>query len=68
MAVYHHITTTGHQFQDKDILILDKGVNWFKRGAKEGIYEWIQAPSVNKTGGLGHSSNWSWGPGATKGI
>ena len=51
---------TGHQFDDKEVLILDKEDKWFERGVKEAIYERIERPSLNKRGGLRFSLSRSW--------
>ena len=59
-AVYNHIQATGHQFDDKDVLILDKEDKWFERGVKEAVYERIERPSLNKRGGLRFSLSRSW--------
>ncbi len=59
-AVYHHISVTRHQFDNNEVVILDKEVNLFKRGVKEAIYERIEAPSLKKRGGLHFSLSKSW--------
>ena len=60
-AVYHLISVTGHQFDEKEMIVLDKETNWFERGVKEAIYKRIEAPSLNKRGGLWFSLSRSWG-------
>ena len=59
-AVYNHIQAAGHQFEDRDVLILDKEDKWFERGVKEAIYEHIERPSLNKRRGLCFSLSRSW--------
>ena len=57
----YHISVTGHQFEDKEVIILDKETNWLERGVKEAIYERIEAPSLNKRGGLQFALSRRWG-------
>ncbi len=59
-AVYKHISDTGHSFDDKDVVILDREQRWFERGVCEAIYERIENPSINKKGGLRFSLSKTW--------
>ena len=51
-AIYTHLKESGHSFKDSDLVILDKEENWFERGVREAIYERVEKPSLNKSGGL----------------
>ena len=51
-AIYSHLKTSNHSFEDKDITILDKEQRWFERGVKEAIYVRREQPSLNRGGGL----------------
>ena len=35
-AIYTHLSTSGHSFRDKDVVILDTEERWHERGVKEG--------------------------------
>ena len=54
-AVYQHLDTTKHSFDNKDVLILDREHRWFERGVKEAIYVTAEQPTLNKGGGLRHN-------------
>ena len=45
-AIYKHISTSGHSFENTDVQILDKEVRWHERGVKESIYERIEKPTL----------------------
>ena len=59
-AVFKHISDTGHRFDDKDVVILDREQRWFERGVREAIHERIENPSINKKGGLRFSLSKTW--------
>ncbi len=59
-AVYTHLEDSGHRFNNKDVVILDKESRWFERGVKEAIYERSQKPSLNKHGGLRFHLSHTW--------
>ena len=54
-AVYEHLNSTKHSFDNKDVVILDREHRWFERGVKEAIYTNSEKPSLNKGGGLRHN-------------
>ena len=54
-AVYSHLDSTNHSFDNKDVKILDRESRWFERGVKEAIYVKREEPSLNKGGGLRHN-------------
>ncbi|XP_072051644.1 uncharacterized protein [Amphiura filiformis] len=37
-AVYTHLKAAKHNFEDKDVIVLDKEHRWYERGVKEAIY------------------------------
>ena len=45
-AIYKHVSTSGHSFENSDVQILDKEVRWHERGVKESIYERIEKPTL----------------------
>ena len=59
-AVYTHISQTGHIISDKDVKILSKEENWYKRGVKEAVFERLENPSLNRRGGLRHNLSHTW--------
>ena len=54
-AVYSHLSTSKHDFKDKDVLILDKESRWFERGVREAVYVNAENPTLNRGGGLRHN-------------
>ena len=54
-AVFQHLDSTKHTFNNKDVIILDKEHRWYERGVKEAIYVTKEQPSLNKGGGLRHN-------------
>ena len=54
-AVYSHLNSYKHSFEDKDVLVLDKERKWFERGVKEAIYVRREEPTLNRGGGLRHN-------------
>ena len=54
-AVYTHLDTTNHSFDNKDVVILDRERRWFERGVKEAIHVQKEQPSLNRGGGLRHN-------------
>jgi len=54
-AVYLHLDSTKHSFDNKDVSVLDKEHRWYERGVKEAIYVKKEQPSLNKGGGLRHN-------------
>ncbi|XP_072174675.1 uncharacterized protein [Diadema setosum] len=59
-AVYTHLKEKGHSFNTKDVVILDREANWFKRGVKEAIWERVEEPKLNKKGGLRFNLSHTW--------
>jgi hypothetical protein len=59
-AVFTHLHATGHQFANKDVIILDTEENWFERGVKEAIYERRERPALNRQGGLRFNLSHAW--------
>ena len=59
-AVFTHLHTTGHQFANEDVIILDSEENWFERGVKEAIYERRERPALNRNGGLRFNLSHAW--------
>ena len=59
-AVFTHLHTTGHQFRNEDVIILDSEENWFERGVKEAIYERREKPGLNRNGGLRFNLSHAW--------
>ena len=51
-AVYEHLKTTNHSFNDEQVKILGKEKRWFERGVKEAIFVKKYGPSLNRGGGL----------------
>ena len=45
-AIFTHIQESGHNFDNKDVLILDRDDRWFERGVKEAVWERIEHPSL----------------------
>ena len=43
-----------------DVKILDKEARWFEQGVKETIWERVEAPSLNRRGGLRFRLSHSW--------
>ena len=54
-AVYSHLNSTNHTFDNKDVVILDRESRWFERGVKEAVYVKREEPSLNRGGGLRHN-------------
>ncbi|XP_072048801.1 uncharacterized protein [Amphiura filiformis] len=55
-AVYSHLNSTNHTFDNKDVVILDRESRWFERGVKEAVYVKREEPSLNRGGAsLGNS-------------
>ena len=54
-AVYTHLNSASHSFDNKDVIILDRESRWFERGVKEALYVKREQPSLNKGGGLRHN-------------
>ena len=54
-AVYSHLNSANHSFDNKDVIILDRESRWFERGVKEALYVKREQPSLNKGGGLRHN-------------
>ena len=54
-AVFSHLVSSNHTFDNKDVVILDRESRWFERGVKEAIYVKSEQPSLNKGGGLRHN-------------
>ena len=54
-AVYSHLNSANHSFDNKDVIILDRESRWFERGVKEALYVKCEQPSLNKGGGLRHN-------------
>ena len=61
-AVYTHLSQSKHNFQDEDVLILDKESRWFERGVREAIYVNSENPSLNRGGGLRHNLSLVYNP------
>ena len=59
-AVFSHLEATGHHFDISDVVILDREEDWFRRGVKESIYERVEKPTLNKSGGLRHQLSHVW--------
>lgn len=52
-SMFLHMKTTGHSFTlDDDVEIIDKEERWFERGVREALYDRIEKPTLNRTGGL----------------
>ena len=49
-AVYSHLNSANHSFDNKDVIILDRESRWFERGVKEALYVKCEQPSLNKGG------------------
>ena len=45
-ALYTHTRESGHSFENKDVVILDRDDRWFERGVKEAAWERIEQPSL----------------------
>ncbi|XP_041472626.1 uncharacterized protein LOC121421891 [Lytechinus variegatus] len=59
-AVFTHLNATGHTFNNKDVVILDKESRWFERGVKEAIWERVEKPTLNRRGGLRFQLSHAW--------
>ena len=59
-AVYTHLKDSGHSFGFEDVVILDKEDKWHERGVKEAIWERVERPSLNKSGGLRFQLSHTW--------
>ena len=59
-AVYDHLQEAGHQFIDKDVVVLDRESKWFERGVKEALYERCERPPLNRQGGLRFQLSHTW--------
>ena len=59
-AVFNHLNKSGHEFKTQDIIILDREQKWHERGVKEAIWERVEKPSLNKTGGLRFHLSHTW--------
>ena len=51
---------TGHKANIGNFRVLDREVDWFKRGVKEAIWERIKQPTLNKRGGLRFNLSRTW--------
>ncbi len=51
-AVYTHLHISGHSINPKEVIILDREQDWFRRGIREAVHKRIERPSWNKRGGL----------------
>ena len=59
-AVFTHLKDSGHNFEDQDVVILDREDRWHERGVKEAIWERVEKPSLNKSGGLRFNLSHTW--------
>ena len=59
-AIYTHLSTSGHSFSDKDVIILDTEERWHARGVKEAIWDRVENPTLNKVGGLRFKLSHTW--------
>ena len=59
-AVYTHLHNTGHTFNNKEVVILDREEGWFERGVREALWERVEKPSLNRTGGLRFQLSHTW--------
>ncbi len=59
-AIYSHINSSGHTFENKSVKVMDRETKWFERGVREAIYERVERPTLNKRGGLRHKLSHAW--------
>lgn len=59
-AIYSHKKSTGHNINIKDFKIVDREEGWFERGVREAVYERLEAPSLNRRGGLRFHLSHTW--------
>ena len=57
-AIFTHSQESGHTFENKDVLILDRDDRWFERGVKEAVWERIEQPSLTSKLRLTLSRTW----------
>ena len=50
-AVYTHLNSASHSFDNKDVIIVDRESMWFERGVKKALYVKREQPSLNKGDG-----------------
>ena len=65
-AVYSHLNSANHSFDNRDVIILDRESRWFERGVKEALYVKCEQPSLNKGGGLRHNLAGAYSSAITK--
>ena len=52
-GLYQHMTEKHHRFDPiSNVTIIDREPRYFERGVREAIYERMERPAMNKTGGL----------------
>ena len=60
-GVYQHMMEKRHKFDPiSTVSIIDREPRWFERGVREAIYERLERPAMNKTGGLRFTLSRSW--------
>ncbi len=59
-AVYLHLESSGHNFDNKDVIVVDRESRWFERGVKEAINERSERSSLNQRGGLRFNLSQTW--------